>query len=832
MAFLNETGLRQVWDKIKTKINSIESTISDIDEAKVDKVSGKGLSTNDYTTTEKNKLAEIAAGATKVLVDNALSSTSENAIQNKVVANMKTNIEDSLGETIKELSISGKTITYTKGDGTTGTITTQDTNTTYSAGTGLSLDGTKFSVKTGYTTSDKNYKVQADSNGNLYVNVPWTYTDTKVTQGHSSASNYRPLLMHYSNGDYGADVGSVTNSVYYNETIAAKASTGELRATSFVGSGASLTSLNADNISSGTIAAARLPAATSSAKGGVIVGSNITVSSGTISLTKANVTAALGYTPPTSNTDTKVTQTAIVASSYTNWRPLILGASNGGTEGFTPDTKTDEVFAVQTLSCQPSSGTVKANIFKGNLNGNADTANKLATARKLTIGSTGKDFDGSAALSWSIDDIGAYALKDRGTLIPENSDLNDYTTAGNYYVGNSTSATTIANTPFTSAGYRLICQIGYTTNNSSYMYQIAFGTNGNIKFRCRSTSAWGDWTSYSKTDHTHSYLSLDGGTLTGNLTTKTLTISGTEAGLTHLKFSRESANYICFPPNGSLSINAEDSASSISAASLVINSKVVRPGKSNSIDLGTTDIKWNNVYANTFYGDLTGNADTATKLATARTLTIGGTGKTFDGSGNVSWTLSEIGATVSNTITGGTTSGPTIKTTVNGVTGSAVTIPSASLTASGIVTTGTQEFKGLKTFHGARFKIDNDASQQSIYYNSNSGVILADIFVSQGDATNITEVKYCVRLRSPNSTPNTSTTGKSEFFAFPSPTAGRTADAYYNVLTTKNTITVPQGGTGATNKSGARTNLGITSGTSLPSASGSSYSAGDIFILY
>ena len=306
MAFLNETGLGQVWNKIKTKINLIESTISDIDKAKVDKVSGKGLSTNDYTTAEKEKLAGIATGATKVIVDNALSSTSENAIQNKVVANMKTNIDDSLGETIKELSISGKTITYTKGDGTTGTITTQDTNTTYSAGTGLSLDGTKFSVKTGYTTSDKNYKVQADSNGNLYVNVPWTYTDTKVTQ------------------------------------------------------------------------------------------------------------------------------TAIVASSYTNWRPLILGASNGGTEGFTPDTKTDEVFAVQTLSCQPSSGTVKANIFKGNLNGNANTANKLATARKLTIGSTGKDFDGSAALSWSIDDIGAYALKDRGTLIPENSDLNNYTTAGNY----------------------------------------------------------------------------------------------------------------------------------------------------------------------------------------------------------------------------------------------------------------------------------------------------------------------------------------------------------------------------------------------------------------
>ena len=35
---------------------------------KVDKVSGKGLSTNDYTTSEKNKLAGIEAGANKVIV--------------------------------------------------------------------------------------------------------------------------------------------------------------------------------------------------------------------------------------------------------------------------------------------------------------------------------------------------------------------------------------------------------------------------------------------------------------------------------------------------------------------------------------------------------------------------------------------------------------------------------------------------------------------------------------------------------------------------------------------------------------------------------------------
>lgn len=55
--------------------------------AKVDKVSGKGLSTNDYTTDEKNKLAGISPNATRVVVDSSLSSSSTNAIENKAVYN-------------------------------------------------------------------------------------------------------------------------------------------------------------------------------------------------------------------------------------------------------------------------------------------------------------------------------------------------------------------------------------------------------------------------------------------------------------------------------------------------------------------------------------------------------------------------------------------------------------------------------------------------------------------------------------------------------------------------------------------------------------------------
>lgn len=53
---------------------------------------------------------------------------------------------------IKGLSVSGKTITYTKGDNSTGTINTQDTNTTYSTGTTSYSGTTKLYAGTGSAT--------------------------------------------------------------------------------------------------------------------------------------------------------------------------------------------------------------------------------------------------------------------------------------------------------------------------------------------------------------------------------------------------------------------------------------------------------------------------------------------------------------------------------------------------------------------------------------------------------------------------------------------------------------------------------------------------------
>ena len=94
-------------DTLATFISDLNTGMS----GKVDKETGKGLSTNDYTTTEKSKLAGIASGAevnvqpdwsqtdtaaddyiknkptipAAVTVDSALSDTSTNPVQNKVI---------------------------------------------------------------------------------------------------------------------------------------------------------------------------------------------------------------------------------------------------------------------------------------------------------------------------------------------------------------------------------------------------------------------------------------------------------------------------------------------------------------------------------------------------------------------------------------------------------------------------------------------------------------------------------------------------------------------------------------------------------------------------
>lgn len=137
------------------------------------------------SASDKSKLDGIATGANKITVDSTLSSSSTNPVQNKVVNAAISNLNTLVGDTavseqidtamdaaITGLSVSGKTITYTKGDGTTGTITTQDTNTTYSnfvksgsgAKAGLVPAPSTTAGTTKYLREDGTWSVPPDNN--------------------------------------------------------------------------------------------------------------------------------------------------------------------------------------------------------------------------------------------------------------------------------------------------------------------------------------------------------------------------------------------------------------------------------------------------------------------------------------------------------------------------------------------------------------------------------------------------------------------------------------------------------------------------------------------
>lgn len=133
MNLIDDTGIGRLIGKIKRALDT-----------KVDKVSGKGLSTNDYTTTEKTKLSSIAEGAeVNVQADwNATDTTSDAYIKNKPAI-------PTVGNgaiTIKQAGTPKGTFTMNQSGNTTIELTDSDTNTWRGIQNNLTSDSTTDSL--------------------------------------------------------------------------------------------------------------------------------------------------------------------------------------------------------------------------------------------------------------------------------------------------------------------------------------------------------------------------------------------------------------------------------------------------------------------------------------------------------------------------------------------------------------------------------------------------------------------------------------------------------------------------------------------------------------
>ena len=93
-------------------------------------------------------------------------------------------------------------------------------------------------IKVGYTTSGKNYKVQLDSSGNAYVNVPWTDNNTTYTQatsdklglvkiGYSANGKNYPVVLDGNGKMYVNVPWTDTNTTYTNVGAASASAAGK-----------------------------------------------------------------------------------------------------------------------------------------------------------------------------------------------------------------------------------------------------------------------------------------------------------------------------------------------------------------------------------------------------------------------------------------------------------------------------------------------------------------------------------------------------------------------------------------------------------------------------
>ena len=344
--------------------------------------------------------------------------------------------------------------------------------------------------------------------------------------------------------------------------------------------------------------------------------------------------------------------------SYSTTTPLVAGTGAIGSESSVA--RGDHVHPAQT-----------------SVTGNAGTATTLQSARNIQIGNKTNSFNGSANITYSLSDIGAlptaggimtgnirfadvtsttYPAKsaviawhgstdgadiyyqvdasDKGRLVLNTRDDSDCVIA---FANNGTIKTTIDNSgnfsgkAATAGNADTATKLATARTITIGGQSQSFDGSGNISFSVASIGA-------SESGHTHNYAGSSSAGGAANSVKTNLVIKLNNGGT-------EGTNLFTF--NGSTAKTVNITPSAIGAAAETHGTHVTysttTPKVAGTAAVGSESGVSRGDHVHPAQTSVTGNAGTATKLATARTLTIGNTGKTFDGSDNVFWTAAEMG---------------------------------------------------------------------------------------------------------------------------------------------------------------------------------------------
>ena len=525
------------------KIGDGEKTVIALpfaDDTKVDKISGKGLSTNDYTTAEKNKLSGIATGANKTVVDSAISESSANPVQNKVVKEyVDSRFEDMVGDKKVSLQISeaiASKVDKVDGKGlSTNDYTTTEKNKLSGISSGAEVNQNAFSnIAVGSTTIAADGKTDTLTLSGSNVTLTPDATNDKVTIGITkdnvtAALGYTPpttdttysaagssLGLVKSGGDVSISSGVITvNDDSHNHTID---NVDGLR--EHIGEDSVQTQINTA-IAAKADASHSHDAATTSAAGFMSASDKTKLNGIATGANKTTVDSALSSTS-TNPVQNKVVQSALAGKSDTTHSHDAATASAAGLMSASDKTKLDGIATgANKITVDSSLSSTSTNPVQNKV------VNTAISNLNTLVGDTAVATQISNAVSSKQDTITGAATTITGSNL----------TASRALISNSNGKVAVSAVTSTELGYldgvtsaiqtQLNGKSDSSHTHSAYVNQNAFGnvTVGSTTIAADSTT------------DTLTLVAGDNVTLTPDATNDKITIAATDTKYTHPSYT-------------------------------------------------------------------------------------------------------------------------------------------------------------------------------------------------------------------------------------------------------------------------------------------------------